>query len=190
MIAAEAHTPLDKVRGKLEETFGQFERETTGPIPVDAEEELIRTLAGAIESRRIVEIEYLKPDETETTTRTIEPYRIERDLPYWYVHAWDRERGAPRSFRVDRMRSASVLDEPFEPRPSLDLSSPRRLARVWIAPDAARYWLERGAVPLADGAGLIDVDFATESYLVSELLSARGDAVLLEPNELRRGVAE
>jgi proteasome accessory factor C len=191
MIAAEAHTPLERVRGKLEETFGQFElHESADPPAVNEEEELIRALAEAIERRELVEIEYLKPDETETATRTIEPYRIERDLPHWYVHAWDLDRDAPRSFRVDRMRSARGLERSFEPRPSLDLGSPRRLARVWIGPEAARFWLERGATLLNDGAALGEVDFATESYLVGEILSARGEAVLLEPADLRPRVAK
>jgi proteasome accessory factor BC len=190
MIAAEAHTPLERVRRKLEETFGQFElHEAPDALVVNAEEELIRTLADAIEERELVEIAYLKPDESETTTRRIEPYRIERDLPHWYVHAWDRDRDAPRSFRVDRMRSARGLETRFEPRASLDLGSPRRLARVWIGPGAARFWLERGATSLKDGAALGEVDFATESYLVGEILSSRGEAVLLEPAELRPRVA-
>src|SRR5580765_3185819 len=56
MIAADAHTPLDKVRRKLEETFGAFElaeeRETDG----GAEEDLIATLARGRDERRLVEI--------------------------------------------------------------------------------------------------------------------------------------
>jgi predicted DNA-binding transcriptional regulator YafY len=179
------------VRRKLEETFGQFElHEPAEPAALTEEEKLIRTIAEAIERRELVEIEYLKPDATETTTRRIEPYRIERALPYWYVHAFDLDRDAPRSFRVDRMRSARGLGTQFEPRPSLDLGSPRRLARVWISPEAARFWLERGATLLRDGAAIAELDFATESYLIGELLSARGEAVLLEPAELRPTVAK
>src|SRR5207253_7133186 len=41
MIAADAHTPLDRVRKKLEETFGQFElAQTPNPQVVDAEADL------------------------------------------------------------------------------------------------------------------------------------------------------
>src|SRR5713101_7323550 len=46
MIAADAHTPLDKVRRKLEETFGQFElSQAPEPTIERAEEDLIGTLA-------------------------------------------------------------------------------------------------------------------------------------------------
>jgi proteasome accessory factor C len=192
MIAAEAMTPLERVRAKLEETFGQFElRETPGPsLPSEAEEELIRSLAAAIRERRVVEIEYLRPDESETSTRTIEPYRLERDLPHWYVHAWDRTRSAARSFRFDRMRSARVLDETFEPRAEFSLESERRTALVWFSPEAARWRIERGAQPLADGAALEELHVGSPEWLVGEILSWRGEAAVLEPADLRRLVAE
>ncbi len=191
MIAAEAHTTLDKVRAKLEETFGQFERRDSPEPPSDAAVEDLPALAQAIEQHRIVEFEYLKPDETTATTRVIEPYRIRRELPNWYVDVWDRTRGAERSFRLDRMRNARVLSETFEPRPGLDLESHLSLAVVWIAPEEARFWVdERGATRLEDGAARLEIPFGTESYLVSEILSGRGRAVLLEPQELRSCIAK
>src|SRR2546425_944685 len=61
MIAADAHTPLDKVRRKLEETFGQFElSQAPEPTIERAEEDLIGTLARGRDERRLVEIEYQK----------------------------------------------------------------------------------------------------------------------------------
>jgi hypothetical protein len=39
MIAADAHTPLDRVRRKLEETFGQFELGQTPAPQVEEEAE-------------------------------------------------------------------------------------------------------------------------------------------------------
>ena len=38
----------------------------------------------------------------------------------WYVHSWDLERDDPRSFRLDRIKSATVLDESFEPREGIE----------------------------------------------------------------------
>src|SRR6187401_3396992 len=59
MIAAEAHNPLEKVRRKLEETFGQFELSQHPEAHIGAEEEdLVKTLSQAIRERRLVEIEY------------------------------------------------------------------------------------------------------------------------------------
>jgi proteasome accessory factor C len=190
MIAAEANTPLERVRVKLEETFGQFEqRDTPEPAPIGEEERLIRVLAEAIESRRLVEIEYLKEQQTETTTRMIEPHRIERELPYWRVHAWDRGPDAVRTFRIDRMRSAKVLRERFQPRPEFEPESRKRHALAWVSPEGARWRVERGATPLADGAALQEISFGTDEWLIGEILSLRGEGVLLEPAKLRGRIA-
>jgi predicted DNA-binding transcriptional regulator YafY len=193
MIAAEAHTPLDRVRRKLEETFGQFElRETPEPAVPSEEEQIVRTLTEAIEKRRLVEIEYLAVGE-ETSVRVVEPYSLERRLPYWYVHTWDRTKDAERSFRLDRMRRATGLRERFEPRPGFDPRelSGARTARVWYSTEVARWRLELGgARRLVDGAALEELMVGTPDWLVSEILSYRGEAVVLEPADLRALVAK
>ena len=190
MIAADANTPLERVRGKLEETFGQFElRETPEAPEAGEDEELVRTLSHAIDEHRLVELEYLRPDAERPESRVIEAYRLQRELPYWYVHAWDRLRDAPRSFRFDRMRSAHLLDERFEPRPGFEPESRTLAARVWFSPAAARFRVERGAAPLADGSALEELRYGRREWLVGEIVSHRGEAVLLEPEELRPAVA-
>src|SRR5207302_9461667 len=64
MIAADAHTPLDRVRRKLEETFGQFDlTQTPQPRTGDAEADLVATLTEGIRERRLVAIEYQKEGE-------------------------------------------------------------------------------------------------------------------------------
>ncbi len=147
-IAADADTPLDRVRKKLEETFGQFELAPAEASSAgDDEEALVRTLSDGAEKRRLVELEYLKEGEEEPTTRLVEPYTIERELPFWRVHTWDRTVDGPRTYRLDRMRSAQLTRERFEPREGFDpnyLSEPA-VARLWHAPPIARWKLERGA---------------------------------------------
>ncbi|MCZ7587549.1 MAG: WYL domain-containing protein [Gaiella sp.] len=191
-IAAEADTPLERVRRKLEETFGQFE--LTSPAASragDDEEALIRTLSEGAEKRRLVELEYLKEGEEEPTTRLVEPYTIERELPYWRVHTWDRTVDGPRTYRLDRMRSARLTRDRFEPRKGFDpnyLAEPA-LAVLWHAPAIARWKLERGARPLTDRSAIADVTFKTEEWLLSEVLADRGETVVLEPASVRRAVA-
>jgi proteasome accessory factor C len=190
MIAAEAHTPLERVRGKLEETFGQFEhRETSEPTLETAEEELIRTFTSARAEHRLVEVEY-KPEAEETSVRVVEPYSLERKLPVWYVHVWDRTREGPRSFRLDRMRSARVLDERFEPRPGFEAEPQMHPARVWFSPEGARWRVERGAQELANGSAVEEMRYGSADWLIGEILSFRGECVLLEPAELRPLVAK
>jgi proteasome accessory factor C len=187
MIAAEAHTPLERVRRKLEETFGEFDVDE-GPErqAVTAEEQLIATLSRASAEHRLVEIEYTAVGE-ETSVRVIEPHALERELPWWYVHSWDRTKDAQRSFRLDRMKRADLLDETFEPRPEL---VPKKLsdastARVLYSSALGRWRVERGALPLAKGYALEDLRFGSMEWIVGEILSHRGEAEVIEPASVR-----
>ncbi|MBA3384790.1 MAG: WYL domain-containing protein [Actinobacteria bacterium] len=192
MIAAEAHNPLEKVRRKLEETFGQFELSQRPEAHVGAEEEdFVKTLSQAIRERRLVEIEYQKEGEETWTQRVVEPYVLERALPNWLVHAWDRSRDAERSFRLDRMRTAKLTKERFEPREGFDPHEFRdsRLAQILYSPVVARWQVERGAVLLRDGSALREVRIGSEEWLIGEALGQRGEAVVLEPAELRPVIA-
>jgi proteasome accessory factor C len=194
MVAADAHTPLHRVRRKLEETFGQFELAQTPHPPVDeSEEDLVARLAQGIRERRLVELEYLKEGEEAGSRREVEPYALERRLPHWYVHTWDRTSGGERSFRLDRMRSASLTDERFEPREGFEPSRLRdaRAARIWYSPQVARWRVERGgAQPLEDGAAVGEAPVGSTDWLVGEIFSYRGEAIVVEPADLRRQIAE
>jgi proteasome accessory factor C len=194
MIAADARTPLDRVRKKLEETFGEFELAQTPDLHVgDAEEGLVATLTQAIRGRRLVELDYLKGGEESTSEHLVEAYSIERRLPYWYVHTWDRTREGERSFRLDRMRSARLLDEEFEAREGFEPHGLRdaRHVQIWYSPEVARWRLERGpAVLLKDGSAIEEVAVGSEDWLIGEILSFRGEAVVREPEELRAQIAE
>ena len=191
MVAAGAHSPLERVRAKLEQTFGAFDLTQTPAPHVGEEEGLVDKLTQAINEHKLVEIEYLKPEEQEVVIRTVEPYSIERRLPNWYVHAWDTERDQPRSYRLDRMRSAKVLKKTFKPREGFDPSELHGAtsARIWYSPAVARWEIEKGARLLVDGAAIADRSVGSAEWLVGEVVSYRGEAIVLEPQELRARVA-
>jgi proteasome accessory factor BC len=192
-IAADAHTPLKRVRKKLEETFGRFDLAGT-PQPRDAtaDEKLVRVLSDGVEKRQVVEIEYMKEGDDSPSLRQVEPYTIERELPVWRVHTWDLSVDAARTFRLDRMRSARLTGDLFEARDGFDPSYLRdpRVARLLHSPEVARWKLERGARPLTDGSAIADVPYKTEEWLLSEVLADRGETIVLEPQRLRDVVAK
>lgn len=194
MIAAEAATPLESVRQKLEATFGQFELEEAPPLPKASthEEGLIRTFSQGIVRRRLVELMYLSANDSTVTTRVVEPYSLERRLPHWYVHTWDRSRDAERSFRLDRMQEARLLEEVYEPREGFDPTELKeaRTVKVWYSPAVARWRLERHtAIQLVDGAALEEIAIGSTSWLASEIFAARGDGVVVQPVDLREEIA-
>ena len=49
--------------------------------------------------------------------------------------------------------------------------------------------MEKGATPLRDGSALLERR-AGDDWVVGEILANRGNAVLLEPDDLRRRIAE
>jgi predicted DNA-binding transcriptional regulator YafY len=192
MIAAEAHRPLDRVRKKLEETFGEFALQQTVATRSDKDEEaLIRTLSDAIKNRDLVEIEYWKVGEDQAVTHVVEPYVLERELPHWYVHTWDRTRDGQRSFRLDRMRAAQPTGDTFEPRAGFEPVRLRdaRVAQIVYSPAVARWEVERGAEELVDGTALMEQKVGSPEWLVSEILRFLGEAIVVEPDDLRKLVA-
>ena len=164
--------------------------------------EIARVVSGAIAARRLLEIEHYKEELDEFTMRRVEPYKLMNGLEGWYVHVWDPEKDDTRSFRLDRIRSATVLDESFEPRPGIepDIQGwPRtgevadsRIARVWMMPERARWAREdkRVVEELEDGAVVIELPYAGHEYLAREILKEAGDAVVLEPDDARQAVLD
>ncbi|MFL5883876.1 MAG: helix-turn-helix transcriptional regulator [Thermoleophilaceae bacterium] len=154
----------------------------------------------AIAGHRLIEIEYYKENEDEFTKRRIEPYFLLNGQEGWYVHAWDPAKDEPRSFRLDRIKSVTVTDDSFEPREGVEPDVrgwPRtgevpasRSARVWISPERARWAREdrRVTAELADGAVIVDINYAGEDWLARQILEEAGDAVVLEPEDARLAV--
>jgi proteasome accessory factor BC len=195
---------LSSARQKIVDALGQDPAEEGLQITTAKgdDSEIARVVSGAIAAHRMLEIEHYKEELDEFTKRRIEPYKLMNGQEGWYVHAWDPEKDDTRSFRLDRIRSATVLDESFEPRPGIEPDihgwpstgevADSRRARVWMAPDRARWAREdkRVVTELADGAVIVELPYAGHSYLARELLKEAGDAVVLEPDDARQAVLD
>ena len=85
----------------------------------------------AIVERRVVEIDYVDKID-EFTSRTVEPVAVLGVQPYWYLWAFCRLRQAPRAFRLDRIRSATILDESVRDRglDPTDIDLPELIGRA------------------------------------------------------------
>jgi predicted DNA-binding transcriptional regulator YafY len=90
------------------------------------------------------------------------------------------------------MRSAKLTREKFDAREGFEPTRLRdaRTAKVLYDKEIARWAIERGARPLADGNAVRDLPVGSDEWLEGEVLSLRGQAVLLEPDEVRRSIAE
>jgi proteasome accessory factor C len=195
---------LSSVRKKVVAALGEDPIEDGLQVapPGGDDAEIAAVVSRAIASRRLLSFEYYKENEDEFTTRTVEPYALINGREGWYVGSYDPARENVRHFRLDRIKSAAVSAETFEPRDDVDPAAdvngwPRtgevpasRRARVWISADRARWAREerRVAQELEDGAVVVELGFAGVDFLVREVLKEAGDAVVLEPADAREAV--
>jgi proteasome accessory factor C len=156
----------------------------------------------AIAERRVLAFEYYKENEDEFSARVVEPYALINGREGWYVASFDPSRDSVRHFRLDRIKSATVTKDRFEPRADVDPAAdvdgwPRtgevpasRRAQVWISPERARWAREERTVTgeLEDGAVIVELAFAGVDWLVREVLKEAGDAVVLAPEDARSAV--
>jgi proteasome accessory factor C len=195
---------LASVREKVVAALGEdpIEDGLQVSAPAGDDAEIAADVSRAIASRRLLSFEYYKENEDEFTMRTVEPYALINGREGWYLASYDLGRESVRHFRLDRIKSATVTSETFEPRrdvdPAADVSGwPRtgevpasRRARVWVSPERARWAREerRVAHELEDGAVVVELAFAGVDWLVREVLKEAGDAVVLEPADAREAV--
>jgi predicted DNA-binding transcriptional regulator YafY len=77
-------------------------------------------LQDAVFADRRLRLRYRHSGASEPRTYTVDPYGLVSKAGVWYLVA-DR-RGTPRLFRADRVRSATLLDDPVRRRPGVELA--------------------------------------------------------------------
>jgi len=156
-------------------------------------------LKEACAGRRAVRFTYCAPDGD--SRRTVEPHMLVFRWSSWYLHGWCRERRDWRLFKLTRMLDLEVLEETFPLRPfptpitPVQRIYPEALQAVIRFDPAARWRIvdEYGAESFAreaDGSLLFRRGFPDREELFRWVLSFQELAELLEPEDLRRELAE
>ncbi len=109
----EALGPLERAVAKLSASLGPG-AESVKVHVLSGVGRSLTMLEEAVRLGRCVEMDYYSYDRDEDTHRIVEPHRCLYDR-YWYLTAHCRLAGATRVFRLDRIRSATLLEESFEP---------------------------------------------------------------------------
>ncbi len=163
---------------------------------------VVRTVNQAIQRRRVLELQYYKENEDDFVKREVEPYQLVKGPEGWYLGCFDLGRSATRHFRLDRMKEATATEREFEPREGVEEVLAEQewlvhgevttagIARVWVAPDRARWLREQRTVveELSDGAVVVELPYGSNDWLAREVLKGVGDLVVLEPSEAREAV--
>ncbi|MFD0203072.1 MULTISPECIES: helix-turn-helix transcriptional regulator [Saccharothrix] len=166
-------------------------------------------LLAAVQEARVVEFDYRRPVPVEVRTRTVEPWGVVAWRGRWYLVGHDRDRDAPRCFRLSRIvgdvRAIGKAGEVRRPdqfdllsfvvrnQPAAD--QPPATAKLWVAEGRAQGVRRRAKV-----VGARDFDGEPGDVLEIELRfpdSAAGwiagfgpDVVVLEPEVLAKTVRE
>jgi proteasome accessory factor B len=172
-------------------------------------EEVLGNLLSAIDSGQAVQFPH-RPSRSEPyTTRTVEPWGVITDRGRWYLVGHDRDRDAPRCFRLSRIvgdvravGKAGAVQRPdrfdllsFVVRNQPAADQPPATATLWVAAGRAQGVRRRAKV-----VGARDFDGQPGDVLEIELRfpdSAAGwiagfgpDVVVLEPEVLAKTVRE
>jgi proteasome accessory factor C len=149
-------------------------------------------LQEAVERQRQVRLVYYVPSRDEESVRVVDPRALAEDAGAVYLDAWCHAAEAPRWFRLDRIRTAEVLDSPVttdeaprELAPGL-FTQEEDVALVTLDVAPAAYWItEYYAVeavrPGAAGHHEVDLLVADERWLTRLLLRLAPHARVVAP---------
>lgn len=185
----------NKVRGAVGREIREVEvgRDFSDDLPIVAAVERGRR------ERRVLELRYASREEI--TTRPVEPLKMAGIEGTWYLNAYCRQAEAPRLFRLERILSARLTEERFEERGDVELRTeyedidPRgyaaRRAVVRFSPTVARWMEEHPELDLVeehDGCADYALYYTDLGWAAGRVMQYLGEAVVLEPEELRREV--
>jgi predicted DNA-binding transcriptional regulator YafY len=173
--------------------------------PIAAAE--FQAVSDAMLSRKRLELVYYSRARDEETRREVSPQRLVYYRDNWYLDAWCHLRKGLRSFAVDAIRSAAVVEraarEISERLLDRELGSGygifsgrrTRTAMLRFSAEVARWvscerWhAEQKGRFEPDGRYILEVPHASDRELMMDILRFGPDVEVLKPVELRRSLA-
>ncbi len=159
------------------------------------------TLARAVEESGVVSLEYTSAGSQDVTARDIEPVSLFAERGAWYLTAWCRKAADWRTFRVDRVRSARLLEERFDPNGHMGEPTSRSafltqglpMARLRFSAGeefTEREWPGGRIVDQADDGVTVEVPYGGLEWMARHVAARLGAVEAVEPAELRTAVRE
>ena len=160
-------------------------------------------IASAVLSRNRLQLTYFNRSRDEVTQREVSPQRLVHYRANWYLDAWCHLRNDIRSFSVDAVRGAELVNTRAKEIPDAQLDevlasgygifSGRKVqwATLRFSAERARYvsleeWHPRQRARWEkDGRYVLEVPFSSEKELVMDILKHGVDVEVLAPPALR-----
>jgi proteasome accessory factor C len=165
-------------------------------------------IASAVLQRQRLQIEYAARGSQQITQREISPQRLTHYRDNWYLDAWCHKSNGLRTFAVDCVRSAEVLEKPAddidEPRLNHELGGsygifsgvPSATAVLRFTAERAR-WIaaeqwhpQQQAVWMPDGSYELSLPYHRDEELILDILRYGPDVEVMGPQTLRKTVAD
>ena len=170
------------------------------------DEAAFRCVCSAVLERKQLSFEYRARSTGEKTRRTVSPQRVTHYRDNWYLDAWDHERDGLRSFSVDRISAArmleadardideATLDQHLSGSYGIFSGAPKGWATIVFNERAARWvadehWhSQQQGRWLGDGRYELKVPYSSSRELLMDVLHYGADAEIIEPASLREQV--
>ena len=170
--------------------------------------EHFEVVASAVLKRRRLSIRHWNRGRNDETDRVISPQRLVHYRGNWYVDAWCHKADDVRSFALDAIRAADLLEEVAKEVPDSKLDplfqsgygifagTDLRWAKLRFSPERARWVASESWHPdqksrfEAGGEYVLEVPYADDRELLMDILKFGPDVEVLAPAALRRRVAE
>ncbi|WP_033441464.1 helix-turn-helix transcriptional regulator [Saccharothrix sp. NRRL B-16314] len=166
-------------------------------------------LLAAVQEGRVVEFDYRRPVPAEVGTRTVEPWGVVAWRGRWYLVGHDRDRNAPRCFRLSRIAGdvrvvgkAGAVQRPdqidllsFVTRTQPAADQEVATAKLWVAEGRAQGVRRRARVVGTqefdgDPGDLLEIDLRFPDSAATWIAGFGPDVVVLEPEVLAKTVRE
>jgi len=185
---AEPQGPLGRALEKLAATLGVTDQPA---LVVEVEQPpLLEVVQRAAARGERLAVTYYSAGRGELRDRAIDPQTVYTLRGRWYVVADDSLAGPARTFRVDRLESATPTGERFEHRDvpvehgdffgdadTVDVTLRLPASAAWVA----ETYPVREAVPEPDGRLRVRLAVASERWLERVLVRAGAEAEVVEP---------
>jgi len=166
-----------------------------------------QAIAHALLARRRLRLIHYHRARNEETEREVSPQRLVHYRDNWYLDAWDHGKQALRTFAVDSIRRATLLDAKARNVPDKTLDAElgsgygifagRKIqtAVLRFTPERARWvaherWHPRQKGYEKDGTYILEVPYSDDTELILDILRYGPDVEVIAPASLRREVAE
>jgi proteasome accessory factor C len=146
---------------------------------------LITAIDSAISARKNLQIDYHSVAEDKHSSRLVVPIEKIRREGHDFLIAFCSTANAKRSFRLDRISTAEVLESEREAPEEATANSETIIAKVKVHGNS-RHFKETFSTYTELGDGEFEVEIFSPRWLIREVIASRGELEILEPLNLRQ----